>query len=175
LHCSPACALRRSVTEMPLYRKATICPGGHELTLWTARAGACDGCRRCIRAGEQVMDCRACNWYLCQDCRPCSDEQFNSLFGAIQHLFFGDVCRATGLEEETQAPKRLAPPPVASTTMVPKVDLLDVNLEPLCTHDPFDLTTVKFGAKNKVSLEGKRLEQGDFKADFSLAAPFGGA
>jgi len=76
------------------HRARTKCPEGHELKAWTARAGACDGCHRVIQHGEQVMDCRACNWYLCKDCRPCSNEHLATIWGAVQSLFFGGVCHA---------------------------------------------------------------------------------
>ena len=30
--------------------------------------GSCDGCGADIAGGQRVMDCRACNWYLCGVC-----------------------------------------------------------------------------------------------------------
>mmetsp|Transcript_38758 Transcript_38758/g.99010 ORF Transcript_38758/g.99010 Transcript_38758/m.99010 type:complete len:226 (-) Transcript_38758:27-704(-) len=95
--------MRASPMRRHCHTQATKCPSGHELTLWTARAGRCDGCSRLIAQGEQVMDCRACNWYLCEDCRPCTFEQAESLWGAISNLFFGDVCRAPSGLRESQA------------------------------------------------------------------------
>jgi len=44
------------------------CPSGHPLAHWQAEAGSCDGCRRVIRDGDLVMDCRPCNYYLCSEC-----------------------------------------------------------------------------------------------------------
>jgi len=49
---------------------AQCCPQGHELAPWLALKGSCDGCGRIICTGEQVMDCRACNYYLCIACCP---------------------------------------------------------------------------------------------------------
>mmetsp|Transcript_46520 Transcript_46520/g.99595 ORF Transcript_46520/g.99595 Transcript_46520/m.99595 type:complete len:231 (-) Transcript_46520:118-810(-) len=46
------------------------CPQGHLLQPWEAKSGRCDGCKRKVQRGESVMDCRCCNWYLCQDCHP---------------------------------------------------------------------------------------------------------
>jgi len=46
------------------------CPGGHSLILRAAGSGRCDGCHKAVAAGEQVMECRQCNWYLCATCRP---------------------------------------------------------------------------------------------------------
>jgi len=120
---------------MPGSHKFTaLCPNRHELTLWTARAGRCDGCHGFVADGDQVMDCRACNWYLCSDCRPNSSEQVENIWGAVSNLFFGDVCRAQlpphGLQgaeivvdplvgsartdsDEEEPMARSAPPPLA--------------------------------------------------------------
>jgi len=46
------------------------CPQGHALMPWFALKGSCDGCGRLICTGQQVMDCRACNYYLCIACCP---------------------------------------------------------------------------------------------------------
>eukprot|EP00428_Durinskia_dybowskii_P014546 CAMPEP_0170224090 /NCGR_PEP_ID=MMETSP0116_2-20130129/11746_1 /TAXON_ID=400756 /ORGANISM="Durinskia baltica, Strain CSIRO CS-38" /LENGTH=204 /DNA_ID=CAMNT_0010474795 /DNA_START=60 /DNA_END=674 /DNA_ORIENTATION=+ len=70
------------------------CPSGHELKLWVARAGACDGCRKFVADGEQVMDCRACNWYLCNECRPAYLAQASSFIDSLQNMVFGDMCLA---------------------------------------------------------------------------------
>jgi len=89
------CSGENSRERMPGSHKFTaLCPNRHELTLWTARAGRCDGCHCFVADGDQVMDCRACNWYLCSDCRPNSSEQVENVWGAVSNLFFGDVCRA---------------------------------------------------------------------------------
>ena len=57
-------------------RNAKRCPIGHELAPWQALKGSCDGCGRLICTGERVMDCRACNYYLCVACCPtkCLDQ-----------------------------------------------------------------------------------------------------
>jgi hypothetical protein len=48
------------------------CPKGHALKYFAAKSGSCDGCRRRVVSGEYVLDCRSCNWYLCDAC--CSQE-----------------------------------------------------------------------------------------------------
>mmetsp|Transcript_9057 Transcript_9057/g.22856 ORF Transcript_9057/g.22856 Transcript_9057/m.22856 type:complete len:239 (-) Transcript_9057:411-1127(-) len=99
---------------MPRNHKFTaLCPNRHELTLWTARAGKCDGCHRFVADGEQVMDCRACNWYLCGECRPSTSEQVESMWGAVSNLFFGDVCRAP-LPHELEVAEVVIGPPAGS-------------------------------------------------------------
>lgn len=50
--------------------KCWTCPSGHLLQPWTAKTGICDGCSRDVHAGDTVMDCRACNFYLCASCHP---------------------------------------------------------------------------------------------------------
>mmetsp|Transcript_134944 Transcript_134944/g.262793 ORF Transcript_134944/g.262793 Transcript_134944/m.262793 type:complete len:499 (+) Transcript_134944:52-1548(+) len=65
------------------------CPEGHELQLWAARSGKCDKCNKKISAGEIVMDCRRCNYYLCHMCCPPSKAQdSSSVWGAISALPF---------------------------------------------------------------------------------------
>jgi len=50
--------------------KVWHCPAGHSLEPWESTAGSCDGCNRRVAAGEYVMVCRQCNWYLCERCHP---------------------------------------------------------------------------------------------------------
>jgi len=69
------------------------CPKGHELVSWKAKAGHCDGCGNMVFKDDHVMDCRACNWYLCSRCHPQPDTTF---WGAItQH--FNDIASEAGL------------------------------------------------------------------------------
>jgi len=64
---------------------ATIlrCPAGHSLHSWVARAGTCDGCQRFVEDGEEVMDCRRCNWYLCKACEATYEPPDTSLWGSF--------------------------------------------------------------------------------------------
>ena len=55
--------------------KPPRCPAGHELQLWAAGVGDCDGCSKRVQTGELVMDCRRCNWYLCNACCSTSEAQ----------------------------------------------------------------------------------------------------
>jgi len=61
------------------------CPQGHPLRRWTARQGWCDKCSQKVKSGEQVMDCRICNWYLCPACRPLGDED-SSIWGTLSSM-----------------------------------------------------------------------------------------
>lgn len=45
-----------------------FCPAGHKLQPHTAQGGTCDKCNGKVVLGDQVMDCRRCNWYLCKMC-----------------------------------------------------------------------------------------------------------
>lgn len=45
------------------------CPQGHALVdLVTPVAGLCDGCSKHTEPGMRVMDCRRCDWFLCDTC-----------------------------------------------------------------------------------------------------------
>ena len=48
------------------------CPQGHALTPHTTEGdlGTCDGCSRSIAHHTRVMDCTACNYFLCDGCDP---------------------------------------------------------------------------------------------------------
>lgn len=61
------CANPDVVRTMP---PCKFCPGGHLLQPMPAPQGYCDGCKQRVGEGVSVMDCRACNWYLCAACRP---------------------------------------------------------------------------------------------------------
>jgi len=54
--------------ELRAAERLLRCPEGHMLQPWDAQPGSCDGCGRRIEDGETVMDCRCCNWYLCEAC-----------------------------------------------------------------------------------------------------------
>mmetsp|Transcript_58933 Transcript_58933/g.175344 ORF Transcript_58933/g.175344 Transcript_58933/m.175344 type:complete len:211 (+) Transcript_58933:51-683(+) len=68
--------------------KITDCPKGHRLQVWIAKAGICDGCGRHVFHGEKVMDCRECNWYLCDDCSPQGLADY-SMWTAVSSMFSG--------------------------------------------------------------------------------------
>lgn len=67
-------------------RKTYSCPAGHLLQPWKAVPGACDGCKKRVMKGDWVMDCRPCNWYLCQECHPQEKEQAGWLWGSVEYL-----------------------------------------------------------------------------------------
>jgi hypothetical protein len=58
---------RLLIASMPRVSTRT-CPNNHSLTQYTALGGNCDVCNRIVFIGEQVMDCRECNWYMCTRC-----------------------------------------------------------------------------------------------------------
>jgi len=45
-----------------------LCAKGHELKVCQAVAGSCDGCGRRVATKQCVLNCEACNWYLCGRC-----------------------------------------------------------------------------------------------------------
>jgi len=52
----------------------THCHSGHPLQHRAAKAGRCDGCRKEVFEGQNVMECQLCNWYLCEICRRPNQE-----------------------------------------------------------------------------------------------------
>merc|ERR1712228_1022838 len=57
-----------AAAELRTPQRLSRCLEGHVLLPWVARAGHCDGCHKRVQDGEHVMDCRKCNWYLCEAC-----------------------------------------------------------------------------------------------------------
>jgi len=52
------------------HRRITECPKAHKLQQWASQSmGKCDGCAKVVARGEVVMDCRQCDWYVCNACR----------------------------------------------------------------------------------------------------------
>mmetsp|Transcript_122679 Transcript_122679/g.354620 ORF Transcript_122679/g.354620 Transcript_122679/m.354620 type:complete len:301 (+) Transcript_122679:56-958(+) len=62
------------------------CPAGHHLQPRKATLGRCDLCKRCVPAGEPVMDCKECNWYLCNECHPQEQEEQDWFWGSLNFL-----------------------------------------------------------------------------------------
>lgn len=78
-----------SSSAAPSVSTATKCPAGHTLRPWSAKPGWCDGCGGKIKSGQEVMDCRSCNYYLCNTCAPyekVSEEEGSSFWGALSSL-----------------------------------------------------------------------------------------
>jgi len=61
------------------------CPEGHDLLPWSAPAGMCHGCGKVFPDGEQVMDCRRCEWMLCEVCCPRTGSAI-SIWGRLSQL-----------------------------------------------------------------------------------------
>jgi len=70
-------------------KKAWKCPKGHMLQPWTAAPGTCDGCKAQIYKGDSVMDCRQCNYYLCEACHPQEKEASDWFWGSL--TYFADA------------------------------------------------------------------------------------
>mmetsp|Transcript_10058 Transcript_10058/g.22217 ORF Transcript_10058/g.22217 Transcript_10058/m.22217 type:complete len:586 (-) Transcript_10058:25-1782(-) len=66
--------------------KITECPRGHPLKQWSARQGWCDQCGKKVHQGEEVMDCRICNWYLCTKCRPLDPQDQSGFWGSLSGM-----------------------------------------------------------------------------------------
>jgi hypothetical protein len=59
---------RMLASLLPRPQQIRTCANNHDLVLYTATGGNCDVCNRIVFVGEQVMDCRECNWYMCARC-----------------------------------------------------------------------------------------------------------
>mmetsp|Transcript_125579 Transcript_125579/g.250545 ORF Transcript_125579/g.250545 Transcript_125579/m.250545 type:complete len:334 (-) Transcript_125579:104-1105(-) len=75
-------------TQQPLGSGSAdaLCPQGHRLQAWVARAGSCNRCCAPVEAGEHVLDCRWCNWYVCRACLPVYQAPSPSLVTSITTL-----------------------------------------------------------------------------------------
>lgn len=81
--------------------KVWQCPQGHMLQPWSAKAGACDGCCKTVQKGERVMDCRACNYYLCEACHPQEQDSLsNSLLGTLNSILDAAAQEVAELAED---------------------------------------------------------------------------
>lgn len=57
--------------------KPKVCPAGHTLKRLNIGyvPGSCDGCKVRMKPKAWVMDCRECNYYLCQWCIPLEGQE----------------------------------------------------------------------------------------------------
>lgn len=62
------------------------CPKGHLLQPWKATPGTCDGCKAKIHKGDCVMDCRQCNYYLCEACHPQEKDDGDWFWGSLNYF-----------------------------------------------------------------------------------------
>jgi len=56
-----------------LPKQATQCPAGHGLVRLVGQAGSCDLCSKAVHEGQLVFECKPCNYYVCQSCRPITE------------------------------------------------------------------------------------------------------
>jgi len=74
---------------LPRPQPIRTCPRNHSLVVYNSLGGNCNVCNRIVFVGEQVMDCRECNWYMCSRCARNNgltippSRSFNSLFNQL--------------------------------------------------------------------------------------------
>ncbi|CAK0791331.1 unnamed protein product, partial [Prorocentrum cordatum] len=100
-----ASALDKNRIQAPRGKdKCWTCPSGHLLQPWTAKTGICDGCSSDVHAGDSVMDCRACNFYLCASSphRVTAEEEQHAGLDYFTWLSAG-ISAAVGVVQEEAA------------------------------------------------------------------------
>ena len=65
---------RESSVYSHILQAPTCRPAGHRLKDWFTSGGICDGCHSVMNCGEHVMDCRACDWFLCDACSGLAED-----------------------------------------------------------------------------------------------------
>ena len=66
-----------------------ICPEGHQpVSVLSQSRGICDVCTCAVEAGQHVMDCEPCNYYVCNHCFGAMDGELVAVIakGALQHV-----------------------------------------------------------------------------------------
>merc|ERR1719162_1916490 len=78
------------------------CPKGHPLTdLITPSLGSCDGCYQQVAAGQHVMDCMICNWYLCNHCSQTASAPFKGADAGVE-VIIDEVLQGTAEKEKAK-------------------------------------------------------------------------
>jgi hypothetical protein len=49
------------------------CPASHALVCAVGQLGTCDECGKVTHSGQLVFECKPCNYYVCQTCRPITE------------------------------------------------------------------------------------------------------
>lgn len=67
-----------------------------------AKSGKCGGCKTSVKKGSCVMDCRDCNWHLCQDCHPqeSQDVEEDWFWGGLSYIVAEAQREITEITEE---------------------------------------------------------------------------
>ena len=66
-----------------------VCPEGHQpVSVLSQSRGICDVCTCAVEAGQHVMDCEPCNYYVCNTCFGAMDGELVAVIakGALQHV-----------------------------------------------------------------------------------------
>ena len=66
-----------------------ICPEGHQpVSVLSQSRGICDVCTCAVEAGQHIMDCEPCNYYVCNTCFGAMDGELVAVIakGALQHV-----------------------------------------------------------------------------------------
>ena len=82
------------------------CPVGHALQGFVEEEGGeCDGCGAAVHAGDTVMDCRTCDWYLCGRCIPESNILHRALIACLTDADVAPAVRRAVMTMHHASPK----------------------------------------------------------------------
>jgi len=72
-----AISIAGHLDEVRFRSRPKVCPSGHTLKRLNIGyvPGTCDGCKERMKPKAWVMDCRECNYYLCQWCCPLEGQE----------------------------------------------------------------------------------------------------
>jgi len=114
------------------------CPEGHLLQPWKATPGICDGCQAKIHKGDCVMDCRECNYYLCEACHPQEKDDGDWLWGSLS--YFAEATAQEFTEITTEF-----------TEMAGDLETLVADMSPfaMCAAPQIDKSDTDFSIPNK--------------------------
>lgn len=67
-----------------------------------AKSGKCGGCKTGVKKGSCVMDCKDCNWHLCQDCHPQESQELEEdwFWGGLSYIVAEAQREITEISEE---------------------------------------------------------------------------
>jgi len=114
-------------------KKAWKCPAGHLLQPCRASAGSCDGCKKKVASGDDVMECKSCNWYLCSRCHPQEKEDRSWFWRSVSGLADKVAQEFTDLQEYAEDAEKMGPLAACHAPPVSRDDEFHIGVEETTT------------------------------------------